>query len=342
MPFPARSRFLSVLTVLGLFALLSGFTFPKAAVTLEPDGSETFAHGSALLQLEQVPGWRTVPQAWVQAALEGHSYPRAINALLGEDYPIYITDRQIRFHGQHAAAVTGSSRFILLGARPALDRAEVERTVLHELGHALFLQTVTPERWEKYLRLRKLDESFRVGGTWQKEPLELFADDFAYLFGSGTATRPLWRFDVAEPQQVPGLRAFFLSLLLPEDAPEQDWLSLTFMEADQPLQRAEWVYALGELVPGERHRFRLLRDQFAIPRWAQYHAATFAAAGLIDTPGWRFEPTRPVSAAEAAADLTRLLGVDAVSHGFVASSKQSLTKGDALAILQRVQAFLTK
>ena len=327
----------AVPVMLALVALLSGFTFADAPVTVKADGARVFLQHGAELTLEEVPGVQKVPQEWVAEALESHSYPRAINRLLGEDYPIYMTDMRISFEGEPAAAVTGSSRFMLIGARAELNRAEVARTVMHELGHALFMRTLTPDRWQEYLRIRNLDETFSDDGPWHKQPRELFADDFAYLFGSGTATRPMWRFEDNEPQHVPGLRAYFLSLVQEPGEEPLDWLSLAFMDADRSLKRAEWVHALGEVVPGDRRRFRLVADFSAIPRWAQYHAATFAAAGLIDLDQGRFQPDRAVTRAEAAADVARLLGLKESGSDTQAEPGRPLTKGKALAILRAVQ-----
>jgi hypothetical protein len=90
--------------------------------------------------------------------------------------------------------------------------AHVHSTVVHEVGH-LLQGAAAPERsaaWGRYLELRGLtDARFSDLAAHRDRPREIFAEDFRVLFGGGLAQGPHENGDLADPRDVPGLRAWF-------------------------------------------------------------------------------------------------------------------------------------
>jgi hypothetical protein len=94
-------------------------------------------------------------------------------------------------------------------------------TVTHEFGH-VFQHAYAPTGggpWETYLRARGIDNDPRYSESSQHRdrPQEIFAEDFRYLFGGGSAryTDSIENPSLKLPNSVEGLEEFFVSLLSP-------------------------------------------------------------------------------------------------------------------------------
>ncbi len=95
----------------------------------------------------------------------------------------------------------------------------VHMVVTHELGHCVQYKLMPDserELWARYRELRSIGNVaiYSVAAAHTMRPHEIFAEDFRWLFGdelskySGTIENP----DLDLPDQVRGLRAFFVSL----------------------------------------------------------------------------------------------------------------------------------
>lgn len=104
-----------------------------------------------------------------------------------------------------------------------VPRARVAWTVTHELGH-VFQRRYAPEAregsWSEYLEIRGIagDARFRADAVHMDRPVEIFAEDFRYLFGGedARASRSIENPDLPLPDEVPGLESFFVSLVAGE------------------------------------------------------------------------------------------------------------------------------
>jgi hypothetical protein len=102
--------------------------------------------------------------------------------------------------------------------------AHVHSTVAHEVGHLLQDRAAREGSavWSEYLALRGLTDAarFSAASAHRDRPREVFAEDFRVLFGGALAQGPHENGDLADPRDVPGLRAWFERTLAGEDAPE--------------------------------------------------------------------------------------------------------------------------
>ena len=94
--------------------------------------------------------------------------------------------------------------------------------VAHELGHVLHNRYMPAgsRRWEDYRRLRGITDAstYHETAMHSNRPREIFAEDFRVLFGGRAAyfDGNIENTNIAEPEFVAGLSAFFLRLI---DAP---------------------------------------------------------------------------------------------------------------------------
>ncbi len=314
--------------VILLWALLTGFTFPDAAgLTINEAG--VYEYRGLSVRMDQKDGYRPIPEEWVRHALAEHQYPYDLEALLGKEFPIYLTDRQIVSSGGRAVAVTISGEVILFSGSDNPDRALVEETVLHEVAHALAARTMTDELWSKFRTVRRLGPEYRMNAPyWHRLPTEVFAEDFAHLFGTEEARKAEWKLaDLPLPGEVPGLRSFFLELVGPgaplakgrvpvgELATELSRLpgvSARLAELpwrqDGPLTRAQAAYLLSLALNGDPGEGDVFRSDLA--EWPSWATAAIEQVQrhrlLVAKPDGRFAPDDFLDEQEAMQALNRL------------------------------------
>jgi hypothetical protein len=123
--------------------------------------------------------------------------------------------------GYVESSACGGRIFISPGVRE-IARCLVAFTVTHELGH-VFQRRYAPEgsgnAWNEYLKLRGI-----AGNVLSTEetprasrPVEIFAEDFRYLFG-GSESRyagGIENQEIPAPDKVPGLEEYFTALVAP-------------------------------------------------------------------------------------------------------------------------------
>lgn len=105
------------------------------------------------------------------------------------------------------------------GEGAAYSRRQVHFLLAHELGHCVHRAFMPDEgdAWSSYRTLRGIEDeaSFHDWAPHAYRPREIFAEDFRYLFGGVDANYPgdIENPELRTPDQVTGLRAFFLDLV---------------------------------------------------------------------------------------------------------------------------------
>jgi len=180
------------------------------------DGSRTYLDFPGAGRYELMSGqseWFPMPVEEVVAALEEINYPvRDLNI----DIVILHVPRVDRVE----SSAEGSVVFLTPG-RVTYPTEHVHYTVVHEIGHAVHSAMMPDARrglWLRYAALRGFD--MNAGGpdvphAWR--PHEIFAEDFRALFGGQMARfgGRVENHDLLPPDEVEGLREFFLSLVAP-------------------------------------------------------------------------------------------------------------------------------
>lgn len=93
--------------------------------------------------------------------------------------------------------------------------------VTHELGHCVqkrYLPESDAAGWERYMDIRGISEGagYEFGAfSHMKDPLEIFAEDFRYLYGGGEARYPdgIENAELLPPDRVRGLNEYFCSII---------------------------------------------------------------------------------------------------------------------------------
>jgi hypothetical protein len=128
-----------------------------------------------------------------------------------------------------ASSSCGEKIFLSPGVRE-LDRCLVAFSVTHELGHVFqchFAPEGSGETWGDYLRLRGIEDKtiYSVDAPRANRPVEIFAEDFRYLFGGNEArySGGIENQDLPVPDDVDGLEEFFVALVAPARLAENAW-----------------------------------------------------------------------------------------------------------------------
>jgi hypothetical protein len=114
------------------------------------------------------------------------------------------------------SSAEGSVVFLTPG-RVAYPVEHIHYTAVHEIGHAVQAALMPDSRrdlWLEYAGLRGFDPDGGPGLPHAWRPHEIFAEDFRALFGGERACfgGRVENHDLAPPDEVEGLREFFLSL----------------------------------------------------------------------------------------------------------------------------------
>jgi len=135
--------------------------------------------------------------------------------------PVHVYVLPLPRSGFLASSACGGDIFLSPGVYE-VGRRVVACTATHELGH-VFQHHFAPERngenWPEYLKLRGIEDeaAYSAEGPRMNRPVEIFAEDFRYLFGgseacySGKIENP----DLPTPDDVRGLEEFFVALVAP-------------------------------------------------------------------------------------------------------------------------------
>jgi hypothetical protein len=139
----------------------------------------------------------------------------------GVDMRVEIYVLPLPRSGILASSACGEKIFLSPGVRE-IERCLAAFTVTHELGH-VFQRHFAPEEsggtWADYLKLRGLEDDavYSADAPRANRPVEIFSEDFRYLFGGNEArySGGIENQDLARPDEVDGLEEFFVALVAP-------------------------------------------------------------------------------------------------------------------------------
>jgi hypothetical protein len=122
-----------------------------------------------------------------------------------------------------ASSACGDCIFLSPGVYE-VGRCAVACTATHELGH-VFQRCFAPEgnggKWPEYLGIRGIGDTtiYSADAAHMNRPIEIFAEDFRYLFGGSEAcsSGKIENCDIPLPDEVTGLREFFIALAEPAE-----------------------------------------------------------------------------------------------------------------------------
>ena len=122
---------------------------------------------------------------------------------------------------------------------------QVQHLVAHEVGHLVHRAYLADDDlvgWQRYRLLRGIQDTnrYHANAAHRDRPHEIFAEDFRVLFGGMLARGggEVENSDLVAPEEVAGLRAFFLELIGVEPEPKPETLALAYpnpVSTSQPL-----------------------------------------------------------------------------------------------------------
>lgn len=132
------------------------------------------------------------------------------------DYTIYFLDYKLKdYPGVSAYSFLDDSAVVFAASYP-MSVTRTHQLAVHELGHQVDFQLMTPQKWTEYMQIRGLNngEFSNYSAYHNRRPQEIFADDFRMLFGGEEAKKISHLNRTLPPvEEFPGLKAFFQSLV---------------------------------------------------------------------------------------------------------------------------------
>ena len=126
--------------------------------------------------------------------------------------------------GLLASSSCGDDIFLSPGVYE-IGRCLVACTVTHELGHVFqnrYAAEGTGGAWAEYLKIRGIENAtvYSDDAPHANRPVEIFAEDFRYLFGGSDAcySGTIENADLPLPDRVAGLEEYFVALAAPAGA----------------------------------------------------------------------------------------------------------------------------
>lgn len=123
--------------------------------------------------------------------------------------------------GLLASSSCGDDIFLTPGVYE-IGRCMVACTVTHELGHVFqnrYAAEGTGGAWAEYLKIRGIEDAtvYSDAAPHVNRPVEIFAEDFRYLFGGSEAcySGTIENSDLPLPDKVAGLEEYFVALAAP-------------------------------------------------------------------------------------------------------------------------------
>lgn len=105
----------------------------------------------------------------------------------GVKFPIYATDSSF---GNYAGFTLWygyndyRNSIVLEGTDKGTNNSDgFKQTIAHEIGHMIYNYYFDSKAREEYRKIRKIPQEWNDNLEWEKRPMEVFAEDFALLFG---------------------------------------------------------------------------------------------------------------------------------------------------------------
>lgn len=130
-------------------------------------------------------------------------------------YHIYILPYMLQDNAGVQALTFKNDTTVVFANSWELTEKATHKLAVHELGHQVDFQLMTTGLWDKYKKIRELQDS--KFGNYSKEhknrPQEIFAEDFRIICGGKLAAeKPHENDELKAPRDVPGLQEFFAGL----------------------------------------------------------------------------------------------------------------------------------
>jgi hypothetical protein len=162
-------------------------------------------------------GFHPMPQAEVESALKGVSFP--LDGITAEVFILPYPRRDV------VASSASPGCLVLSPGVREYGREEVHFVVTHELGHVVqfvLMPDGDATDWARYRALRGISDAqtYSAGAEHANRPHEIFAEDFRFLFGDEAAryTGGIENTSLELPSARPAVRAFFTGLGRPATA----------------------------------------------------------------------------------------------------------------------------
>jgi|GEM_PF-4526965 len=133
------------------------------------------------------------------------------------EYKIHFLTYKLKNNSSTLALSFEDGSAVVFGTYAPLPKEKLHRLAVHELGHEVDFSLMDKEKWAEYKKLRGIsDEEIYNNYTevYENRPQEIFAEDFRLLFGGDAAVAAAHlNSELKNPDQIPGLKEFFLSLI---------------------------------------------------------------------------------------------------------------------------------
>ena len=133
------------------------------------------------------------------------------------DYKVYIIQNKLKDYRSFAGLSFMDNTAVIFGSYYTMTDQTLATLAVHELGHNVDFQLMTPKLWKEYKEIRGITDA-KVYNNNRPEskmrPQEIFAEDFRLLFGGADAkVKAHQNTDLYNPQDSEELKAFFEKLI---------------------------------------------------------------------------------------------------------------------------------
>jgi len=136
---------------------------------------------------------------------------RVINKI--GDYKVYIIQNKLKDYRTFAGLSFLDNTAVIFGTYYGMTDQAIATLAIHELGHNVDFQLMTPELWKEYSEIRGITDKTLYNNNRPESkmrPQEIFAEDFRLLYGGEDArVRAHQNTDLYNPQESEELKAFF-------------------------------------------------------------------------------------------------------------------------------------
>lgn len=134
------------------------------------------------------------------------------------DYKVYIIQNKLKDYKTFAGLSFTDNTAVIFGSYYNMSDQAIATLAIHELGHNVDFQLMTPELWKEYKEIRGITDTAIYNNNVAESkmrPQEIFAEDFRLLFGGEDAkVKAHQNANLTNPQDIEELKVFFEKLLV--------------------------------------------------------------------------------------------------------------------------------